>query len=59
MPPCRIDGQGAVAGLLLTVLLQFLTAPVSAHLIGRAAHRRGEWFRDEVALDDLSEIDEL
>lgn len=55
----RIDGQGAVAALLLIVALQFLTAPVSAHLVGRAAHRKGEWDRDEVARDDLADIDEL
>lgn len=55
----RIDGQGALAALLLTVALQFLTAPVAAHLIGRAAHRRGEWERDDVVIDDLAEVDEL
>lgn len=55
----RIDGQGAMAGLLLTVALQFLTAPVAAHLIGRAAHRKGEWDRHDVVMDDLAEVDEL
>lgn len=55
----KIDGQGAVAALLLTVALQFLTAPVAAHLIGRAAHRRGEWERDNVVMDDLADVDEL
>ncbi len=55
----RIDGQGAIAALLLIVALQFLTAPVSAHLVGRAAHRKGEWERDDVVIDDLAEVDEL
>ena len=55
----RIDGQGAVAALFLIVALQFLTAPVSAHLVGRAAHRKGEWERHDVVIDDLAEIDEL
>ena len=55
----RIDGQGAVAALLLIVALQFLTAPVSAHLVGRAAHRKGEWERNDVVVDDLAEVDEL
>ena len=55
----RIDGSFAVASLTLTVALQFLTAPVSAHLVGRAAHRRGEWLRDEAVMDDLAEVDEL
>ena len=55
----RIDGQGAIAVLLLIVALQFLTAPVSAHLVGRAAHRKGEWERDDVVIDDLADVDEL
>ena len=55
----RIDGQGAIAALLLIVALQFLTAPVSAHLVGRAAHRKGEWERDDVVIDDLAEVYEL
>jgi len=33
---------GAVAKLLLVVLLQFITAPIAAHLVGRAAFRTGE-----------------
>lgn len=54
-----LDGLGALTALLLIVALQFLTAPVSAHLVGRAAHRRGEWDRDGVVVDDLSDVDEL
>jgi multicomponent Na+:H+ antiporter subunit G len=33
---------GAVAKLLLVALLQFITAPVAAHLVGRAAFRTGQ-----------------
>lgn len=33
---------GAVAKLLLVVMLQFITAPVAAHLVGRAAFRTGQ-----------------
>lgn len=33
---------GALAKLLLVVLLQFITAPVAAHLVGRAAFRTRE-----------------
>lgn len=33
---------GAVAKLLLVILLQFITAPVAAHLVGRAAFRTGQ-----------------
>lgn len=55
----HIEGQGAISLLVLVIVLQFLTAPVSAHLVGRAAHRHGEWERDRAVHDDLSEVDEL
>jgi len=55
----RIDGRGVVPILLLTIALQLLTAPVAAHLVGRAAHRQGEWERDDAVLDQLADIDEL
>lgn len=55
----RIEAQGAVALLALSIVLQFLTAPVSAHLVGRAAHRHGDWDRDAAVVDQLAEVDEL
>lgn len=55
----QLRALGAVAALVLIVALQFLTAPVSAHLVGRAAHRKGEWEHDGAVEDDLSEVDEL
>lgn len=55
----HLSGLGAIAALVLIVALQFLTAPVSAHLVGRAAHRKGEWERDGAVVDDLSDVDEL
>lgn len=36
----RIGGWAAAVLILLNVVIQFLTAPVGAHLVGRAAHRR-------------------
>lgn len=33
---------GAVAKLVLVILLQFITAPIAAHLVGRAAFRTGK-----------------
>ncbi len=54
-----ISGWAANALLLLTIALQFLTAPVSAHLVGRAAHRHGDWDSDAAVHDDLAEVDEL
>jgi multicomponent Na+:H+ antiporter subunit G len=55
----RISGPGAVSLLALTIVMQFLTAPVSAHLVGRAAHRHGDWDRAAAVHDDLSDVDEL
>lgn len=55
----ELHGIGAVSLLALTIVMQFLTAPVSAHLVGRAAHRHGDWEREAAAHDDLSEVDEL
>lgn len=55
----RIDGTGAVTLLVLIVILQFVTGPVSAHLVGRAAHRHGDWDRAGAVLDQLAEVDEL
>ncbi|MEZ5140216.1 MAG: monovalent cation/H(+) antiporter subunit G [Acidimicrobiales bacterium] len=55
----RIDSAGAATLLFLTVVLQFATGPVSAHLVGRAAHRHGDWDRRNVAVDQLAEVDEL
>ena len=55
----RIDGRGAVPLLALTVVLQFVTAPVSAHLVGRAAHRHGDWDRHEAVVDHLADTDQL
>ena len=41
--------------LLLVVLLQFLTAPVGAHLIGRASYDSGGLLDDGTVLDELAE----
>lgn len=55
----RIESAGAATLLALTVVLQFVTAPVSAHLVGRAAHRHGDWDRRGAVIDELAEVDEL
>lgn len=55
----RIRDDGAVALLVLTVVLQFVTAPVAAHLVGRAAHRHGDWEHERAVVDQLAEVDEL
>jgi multicomponent Na+:H+ antiporter subunit G len=55
----RIQHVSAVTLLMLTIVLQFVTGPVSAHLVGRAAHRHGDWDRDGAVVDQLAEVDEL
>lgn len=43
-----------VAKLVLVILLQFITAPVGAHLIGRAAFRSAEPIRSDTEFDEPS-----
>ncbi|MFT5563988.1 MAG: multicomponent Na+:H+ antiporter subunit G [Myxococcota bacterium] len=51
----QVPDAGNVAKLMLVVLLQFITAPVGSHLIGRAAHRSGTEL-GHVTVDELSEL---
>ena len=46
------EGSDAVK-LLLVAAFQFLTAPVAAHMIGRAAYRSGAGALDDLVADDL------
>lgn len=50
----RMPDSGAVAKLLLVVVLQFITAPVGSHLVGRAAYRAGTELSSETAVDELA-----
>jgi multicomponent Na+:H+ antiporter subunit G len=45
----------ALSTMLLIVALQLATSPVSAHLVGRAAYRSGQYRRDLVDHDDLAD----
>jgi multicomponent Na+:H+ antiporter subunit G len=42
--------------LLLVAAFQFLTAPVAAHMIGRAAYRSGTGDLEGLVVDDLGEV---
>ena len=42
--------------LLLVAAFQFLTAPVAAHMIGRAAYRSGTGALDELVVDELKDV---
>lgn len=41
--------------LMFVVLFQVLTAPVSGHMVARAAYRTGQWNSDEAVLDELAD----
>lgn len=41
--------------LSLVVLFQFITAPVSAHIVGRAGYRTGKVRADLLVVDELTE----
>lgn len=56
----QVPGIPNVTKLLLAVALQFWTAPVSSHMLGRAAHASGlppaePWPVDDLATDDAAE----
>jgi multicomponent Na+:H+ antiporter subunit G len=50
------DG-GSRTKLLLVIALQFITAPVGSHLVGRAAYRSGTELASETAVDELAGVD--
>lgn len=53
----RVGDASDLGLLLLVLLLQFLTAPVGAHLIGRAAYDAGGLLSEDTVLDELAEAD--
>ena len=50
----RLRTGGAVWALVLVVVFQLLTAPVAAHLVGRAGYRTGKVRRDLLVVDELT-----
>ncbi len=46
-------GTGVVVRSLLVIVFLFLTAPVAAHVIARAARRSGQAASDELVVDEL------
>ncbi len=51
----RMEDKGDMAKLLLVIALQFLTAPVGAHMVGRAAYRAGTELSPATSVDELAE----
>lgn len=50
----RVANLGDVAKLVLVVALQFVTAPVGAHMIGRATYRAGTELSTGTLVDELA-----
>jgi multicomponent Na+:H+ antiporter subunit G len=50
----RVSDRGDVVKLLLVIVLQFLTAPVGAHMVGRAAYNAGSDLSPATTCDDLA-----
>ena len=51
----QVEEPGDVAKLLLVIGLQFLTAPVGAQVVGRAAYRAGTELSPETSIDELAD----
>jgi multicomponent Na+:H+ antiporter subunit G len=51
----QVDAPGDKAKLLLVAALQFITAPVGAHMLGRAAYRSGTELSPDTAIDELAD----
>jgi multicomponent Na+:H+ antiporter subunit G len=54
----RVPGPAPTTKLLLAVLLQFWTAPVASHMLGRAAHATGLRPAEPWAVDELRDADD-
>jgi multicomponent Na+:H+ antiporter subunit G len=50
----RLRDRGPVWALVLVALFQMLTAPVAAHLVGRAGYRTGKVRADLLVTDELT-----
>lgn len=49
----RVRSWGVVGLLVLIVVFQLLTAPVAAHMVGRAGYRTGQFNRELLERDEL------
>ncbi|MFC8190503.1 monovalent cation/H(+) antiporter subunit G [Cellulomonas sp. NPDC057328] len=50
----RLREGGAVWALVLVAIFQMLTAPVAAHMVGRAGYRTGKVRHDLLVVDELT-----
>ena len=49
----RLNDPGDTAKLLLVLVFQFITAPIGAHLVGRAAYRSVVEVTESISVDEL------
>jgi multicomponent Na+:H+ antiporter subunit G len=52
----EMDDGAHRSKLMLVAAFQFLTAPVAAHMIGRAAYRAGKGALGDLVIDDLRAV---
>ncbi len=55
----RVDEAESLTKLGIAVALQFLTAPVGAHMVGRAAYRAGDQLSPATRIDELAAAGDL
>ncbi|KLR61065.1 monovalent cation/proton antiporter, MnhG/PhaG subunit [Actinobacteria bacterium IMCC26207] len=53
----RVNALSGATLLVLVILLQFLTAPVGAHMVARSAYESGDQLDDQTVIDELSQAD--
>jgi len=51
----QLRSPGDVAKLVLVAGLMFVTAPVGAHMVGRAAYRAGNELSPDTSVDELAD----
>ncbi len=49
-----LEDSDDTAKLLLVVVLQFITAPVGAHMVGRATYRAGTELSERTEIDEVA-----
>ena len=54
----EVQSWAAVAFLVPVLVIQFATAPLSAHMVGRQAHRNGTIDRRHLHVDELADAKE-
>ena len=53
----QAESGRSITKLLLVAAFQFLTAPVAAHMVGRAAYRAGTELSPDTVVDELADAE--